>query len=102
MDAAALTLQAYRLLGRCAVHTSVQGVVSRAVPVIVERGAPVSLGGMAQTDASLLKMPSALAPDGVQRGDLFDVDGITWRAREAGHPIRDGEELAVPVAPVVA
>ena len=97
VDVAAMTAVIYERLGTPAVHVAGDGVVTQGLRVIVEVSG-ASLDGVVMAESPRLKMPAAALPEGIRRGDLFEVGPATWRAREDGVAIRGGAELTVPLA----
>lgn len=97
--AAVMVARQYRLLGAApAVHVAAAGAVrTENVPVLFKAGGGAAgLDGLVMADAPSLTLPTGSIPGRVVRkDDRFEVNGTAWLAREAGQPLRDGEELQV-------
>lgn len=91
---------AYQALGTSATHTGVASGVQTPVRVrFMAGGGDVSLDGLLVGDAPSITLPTAALPERrVRRGDGFLINGVAYRAREAGAPQGDGSELLVPLA----
>ncbi|WP_119154151.1 head-tail joining protein [Caldimonas tepidiphila] len=99
LDAAAMVDRLYRRLGTPATHMSAASGIETAVHVILDMGGgDASIAGLMQGDSPSLKLPAAAVTAGVRKGDTFQIGATTWRAREAGQPLRDGAELLVSLA----
>ena len=71
-----------------------------AIKVLHDKPGGNGIDGMMLSIDPVVRLQTTSAPLGVARGDTFTVDGVTWKAREAGLPLLDGAELQVPLAKV--
>lgn len=103
--AATMVARQYRLLGAVpAVHVAVAGAVrTENVPVLFKSGGGAAgLDGLLTADSPSITLPTAAVPGRiVKKDDRFEFNGLAWLAREAGTPLRDGEELHVPLKKAV-
>lgn len=84
----------YRVLGEDATFTR-PGQPAANVRVIYAVDGTAVMDGMVQSIGPSLRIRASDAPAGVPRGSLFEVAGHTWKAKEAGLPINDHNELQV-------
>ena len=91
----------YARLGDSALFSHA-GAAPVAVRVMFDKGGGGGLDGMLLMADPMIRMQVADAPQGVSRGDLFQLQpsGQMWKAREGGVPMLDGAELRVPLAQV--
>jgi len=89
----------YARLGRDAQFTPAGGD-AQPVRILLDEPGSTGLDGMQMRTQPTIRMQSADAANGVQRGDRFTVAGKTWEAREAGVPVLDGNELQVELKAV--
>lgn len=89
----------YARLGRDAQFVQAGGD-AQPVRVLLDEPGSTGLDGMQLRSEPTIRLQSADAPSGVQRGDRFTVGGKTWAAREAGVPVLDGAELQVDLKAV--
>jgi riboflavin biosynthesis pyrimidine reductase len=89
----------YARLGRDAQFTPAGGD-AQPVRILLDEPGNTGLDGMQMRTQPTIRIQSADAPNGVQRGDRFTVAGKTWEAREAGVPVLDGTELQVELKAV--
>ncbi|MCB1955217.1 MAG: hypothetical protein H6948_16135 [Zoogloeaceae bacterium] len=73
------------------------GSASAPMLVILDLPGVVVLGGdVIATDYALRYRATSFS--GVRRGDVFEIGGVTYSAREAGQATLDGLECTVPLA----
>lgn len=90
----------YKRLGTVAAFTPAGGApLPDPVRVIFDTPGGVGLDGEQQMLAPVVRLQTSEVA-AVPRGSLFVIDGVTWKAREAGLPLLDGAELQVPLAKV--
>jgi hypothetical protein len=99
MSATAMVARQYRLLGAAsAAHIAAAGGTrTEDVPVLFDAGGGAAgIDGLLSADSPSITLPTAAVPDRVVRkDDRFEFNSQAWLAREAGQPLRDGEELRV-------
>jgi hypothetical protein len=93
MTSAGLSM-AYRTLGDDATF-ALPGQPAVQVRVIYAVDGTSVMDGMVQSIGPSLRIRASDAPAGVPRLSLFEVAGHTWKAKEAGLPINDHNELQV-------
>lgn len=88
----------YRVLGSDAQFTPPNATVSTTVRVIFSQDGVLVSDGMAQSIGPSVRVRASEFSSGVPRAAGFVIDGVAWKAREAGLPIHDGKELSVQLA----